>query len=121
AEIFGRLQERFPDHELAGKGGLRAGQAYMRAGENRRAIVAFKRVSSHEAYDGPDIRAQAMYWMGLCHENTGTAMAAYSQYKRLTYDFPESKWASYARGQLSQDSLLNIENDIEQQRLEEGR
>ena len=121
AEIFGRLQERFPDHELAGKGGLRAGQAYMRAGDNRRAIIAFKRVSSHEAYDGPEIRAQAMYWMGLCYENTKADMAAYSQYKRLTYDFPESKWASYARGQLSQDSLLNIESDIEQQRLEEGR
>jgi tetratricopeptide (TPR) repeat protein len=121
AEIFGRLQERFPDHELAGKGGLRAGQAYMRAGDHRNAIVAFKRVSGHDSYDGPTIRAQAMYWMGLCYENTKADMAAYSQYKRLSYDFPESKWASYARGQLSQDKLLNIETDIETKRLEEGR
>ena len=31
ARIFGRLQERFPDNELAGQAGLRAGNAYFRA------------------------------------------------------------------------------------------
>jgi len=121
AEIFGRLQERFPDHELAGKAGLRAGQAYMRAKENRDALNAFKRVFEHEAYDGPKIRAQAMYWAGMCYEPLGEAMAAYSIYKRLTYDFPESKWAAYARSQLSSDRLLNIELEIEEKRVEEGR
>ena len=121
AEIFARLQERFPDHELAGKGGLRAGQAYMRARENRDALNAFKRVFQYEAYDGPKIRSQAMYWAGMCYEALGEAMAAYSIYKRLTYDFPESKWASYARGQLSSDSLLTIELEIEEKRVEEGR
>ena len=83
--------------------------------------MAFKRVSDHKAYDGPGLRAQAMYWAGLCHENMGASMAAYSLYKRLTYDFPESKWASFARGQLSSDSLLNIEEDLETKRLKEGR
>ena len=48
-------------------------------------------------------------------------MAAYSIYKRLTYDFPESSWASYARAQLSQEGLLNLEDDLEIKRLEEGR
>jgi len=121
AEIFARLQERFPDHELAGKGGLRAGQAYMRSGENRDALNAFKRVFQYEAYDGPKIRAQAMYWAGMCYEAVGEEMAAYSIYKRLTYDFPESKWAAYARGQLSSDRLLTIELEIEEKRVEEGR
>jgi len=121
AEIFSRLQERFPDHELAGKGGLRAGQAYMRAGENRDALNAFKRVFEHEAYDGPKIRAQAMYWAGMCYEPLGEPMAAYSIYKRLTYDFPESKWAAYARSQLSSERLLDIELAIEEKRVEEGR
>jgi tetratricopeptide (TPR) repeat protein len=121
AEIFSRLQERFPDHELAGKGGLRAGQAYMRAGENRSALNAFKSVFEHEAYDGPKIRAQAMYWAGMCYEPLGEPMAAYSIYKRLTFDFPESKWASFARSQLSQDRLLNIELELEEKRVEEGR
>jgi outer membrane protein assembly factor BamD (BamD/ComL family) len=48
-------------------------------------------------------------------------MAAYSMYKRLTYDFPESKWAAYARGQLSQGKLQKLENELEIERLEEGR
>jgi len=121
ANIFARLQERFPDHELAGQAGLRAGQAFMRAGENRQALKAFLKVVDKENYDGPEIRAQAMYWAGMCYENLKEAMAAYSIYKRLTYDFPESKWASYARAQLSQEKLLNLENDLEIKRLEEGR
>jgi len=121
AEIFSRLQERFPDNELAGDGGLRAGQAYMRAGENRDAVNAFKRVFERESYDGPKIRAQAMYWAGLCYESLREEMAAYSIYKRLTYDFPESEWASYARSQLSSEKLLNIEVGIETKRVEEGR
>ncbi len=121
AEIFARLQERFPDHELAGQGGLKAGQAYMRAQATREALIAFKRVFEHESYDGPKIRAQAMYWAGLCYEALKEEMAAYSIYKRLTYDFPESEWASFARSQLSSERLLNIEVDIEEKRIEEGR
>jgi outer membrane protein assembly factor BamD (BamD/ComL family) len=47
-------------------------------------------------------------------------MAAYSIFKRLTYDFPESLWAAYARAQLSQENMLNLETDLEIKRLEEG-
>jgi len=121
ANIFARMQERFPDHDLAGKGGLYAGQAYMRAGANKDAVDAFLRVIKNEGYDGPEIRAQAMYWAGMCYESLKEPMAAYSIYKRLTYDFPESKWGSYARAQLSQEGLLNIENDLEIKRLEEKK
>jgi tetratricopeptide (TPR) repeat protein len=121
AEIFSRLQARFPDHELAGECGVRAGQAYMRGKENRAALNAFKRVFEHESYDGPKIRAQAMYWAGLCYESLREEMAAYSIYKRLTYDYPESEWAAFARSQLSSEKLLNIEVGIEEKRVEEGR
>jgi outer membrane protein assembly factor BamD (BamD/ComL family) len=121
ANIFSRLQERFPDHELAGKGGLYAGQAFMRAAQNRQAVAVFQRVINTESYDGPEIRAQAMYWAGMCYESLKEPMAAYSLYKRVTFDFPESKWASYARAQLSQESLLNLESEIETKRVEEGR
>ena len=121
ADIFGRLQRRFPDHSLAGKAGLRAGQAYMRADMMPEAIKAFNSVVNNESYDGKTLRSQAMYWVGMCYENVRQAMAAYSVYKRLTYDFPESKWASYARAQLSQEHLLNLEIGLEEQRVEEGR
>ena len=118
AQIFGRLQERFPSDELAGQAGLRCGQAYMRAGKKPEAVAAFQRVIDEESYDGPEIRAQAIYWMGMCYLDLREQMAAYSAFKRLTYDFPESKWAAYARGQLSQESLLNLESKLELERLE---
>ena len=44
-------------------------------------------------------------------------MSAYSIYKRLTYDFPETDWAKYARGQLSQPGMLNLEMKLEEERL----
>jgi len=118
ANIFGRLQLRFPGHEHAGKAGLKAGQAYMRAGETRDALATFRRVVANEGYDGKTVRSQAMYWIGMCYQKLNDQMAAFSIYKRLTYDFPESKWASYANGQLQQESLLKIGDEIEMKQLE---
>jgi outer membrane protein assembly factor BamD (BamD/ComL family) len=120
ASIFGRLQQRFPSNELAGPAGLRAGQAYMRAGKNAEAVDAFQRVITEEGYDGPKVRAQAMYWVGMCYQDLRQEMAAYSIFKRLTYDFPESEWAAYARAQLSTDRLLKLETELELERLEAG-
>ncbi len=118
AQIFGRLQERFPSDSLAGQAGLRAGQAYMRAAKHQEAIDAFQRVIAEQGYDGKTIRAQAMYWAGMSYQALRQPMAAYSMFKRLTYDFPESEWAAFARGQLSQQSLLDLENKLELERLE---
>lgn len=118
ASIFSRLQERFPGNKLAGPAGLRAGQAYMRAGHNQDAIQTFNKVIREDSYDGPEVRAQAMYWVGMCYQQLQEEMAAYSHFKRLTYDFPESKWASYARAQLSQGRLLRLESQLEIERLE---
>lgn len=121
ASIFGRLQQRFPGNDLAGQAGLRAGQAYMRAEKRPEAVDAFRRVIDEESYDGPKVRAQAMYWLGMCYQELRQEMAAYSTFKRLTYDFPESEWAAYARGQLSSERLLKLETELELERLEEGR
>ena len=118
ASIFGRLQQRFPTDPLSGQAGIRAGQAYMRANKNQEAVDAFQRVLAEPSYDGVTIRAQAMYWTGMCYQNLRQPMAAYSSFKRLTYDFPESEWAAFARAQLSQESMLNLESDLELQRLE---
>ena len=54
----------------------------------------------------------------MCYQDLRQQMAAYSTFKRLTYDFPESKWASYARAQLSQEALLKLETQLELERLE---
>lgn len=121
AQIFGRLQQRFPSDPLAGKAGVSAGEAYMRAGKNEEALAAFLRVVNDQGYDGKTLRSRGMYWAGMCYQKLKREMAAYSIYKRLTYDFPESIWAAYARGQLSTGSLQKLENELEIDRLEDGR
>ena len=118
ARIFGRLQERFPTDPLAGQAGLRAGQSFMRAAKHQEAVDAFKRVIAEPSYDGVTIRAQAMYWSGMSYQALRQPMAAYSHFKRLTYDFPESEWAAFARGQLSQEGMLDLEDNLEMERLE---
>ena len=121
AQIFERLQQRFPSDELAGKAGLRAGQIYMRAEDFRSALTALKAIIDNESYDGVTLRSEAMYWAGRCYQSTNQTLLAYAMFKRITYDFPESNWAGYARAQLSTDAMLNLDRKLEIERLEEGR
>ena len=116
AKIFERLRERFPDNALAGQAGLRSGQAYMRAGKTKDALDAFIAVTNEEGFD-KEVRSASMYWAGMCYQTLRNTMSAYSIYKRLTYDFPETDWAKYARGQLSQPGMLNLEMKLEEERL----
>jgi TolA-binding protein len=120
AQIFGRLQERFPGDDLAPKAGLRSGQTYMRANAHQQAILALKRVIDNEGYDGPTVRSEAMYWAAKSCQKLREQMTAYALYKRLTYDFPESKWAAYARGELSEEAMIRLEEKLEIDRLEQG-
>jgi TolA-binding protein len=121
AQIFERLQQRFPSHALAGTAGLRAGQIYMRAEDLSAAVQALENVFNTESYDGPTLRAEAMYWAGRCRVMQREELIAYSLFKRITYDFPESKWAAYARSQLSSERMLNLDQKLEIERLEAGQ
>jgi TolA-binding protein len=110
AITFDKVQQRFPDHNLAGLAALRSAQNYMRIKQYEKAITIFKRVSDNKAYDGGDIRAQAFYWMGLSYERMpvgddqareAALLSAYQAYRRLIVVFPDSKWAKFARGRLA--------------------
>jgi len=128
ATVFGKLQSRFPADPLAGLAGLRSAQNYMRAGDYQTAIEAFEVVVDNETYDGRDIRAQAMYWKGLSHERVAAVSrrgedfaTAYQTYRRITFDFPDSTWAKYARGRLADPAFAKIiamENEAREQLLE---
>lgn len=64
----------------------------------------------------PELKAEAMYWRGDTYlrkieamEGRGDptdAAEAYRTFKRLTWDYPETKWAKYARGRLAQEESL---------------
>ena len=134
AMVFAKLQERFPDDPLAGNAGLRAAQNLMRAHQYGAAIDQFRIVIEREDYDDNSVRAQAMYWSGLAYERAvslmsldnyrgrGTGMQeAYELYRRVTFDFSDSKWAKYSRGRLADPAFASIiekENLARQQMIE---
>ena len=129
AIIYGKLQERFPDHKLAGLAGLASAQNYMRAHQYEKAISGFVKVVDTEEYDDTSIRAQALFWCGLSYERIvasaganyklsgASQQEAYETYRRVTFDFPDSKWAKMARGRLADAAFAKI-IEVEDQKRE---
>jgi outer membrane protein assembly factor BamD (BamD/ComL family) len=116
AQVFGRLALRFPDHRLAGKATVLSGQCYMRAEQYGRAIEAFTRVIEAKQA-APDLVAEAMYWCGDSHikvQAPESMVSAYRIFKKLTWDYPESVWAKYARGRLSEEAMSRIDAEAAQ-------
>ena len=129
ARVFEKLRERFPDDPLAALAGVRAGQNYMRAHQYDRAVMAFEPLIDNESYDGPSIRAQAMYWSAYSRELWPVAEqdwdtrgknigGAFKLYQRIKFDFPDSIWAKRARGRLADPAFAKI---IEQDQLDRKR
>jgi tetratricopeptide (TPR) repeat protein len=119
ARVFEKLHERFPEDPLAPLAGLRAGQNYMRAHQYDRAVKSFEKLIDVESYDGPTLRAQAMYWGAYARElwpvpegnwkARGDLMGtAYKFYRRITFEYPDSIWAKRARGRLADPAFASI-------------
>jgi TolA-binding protein len=108
AQVFGRLAVRFPDHRLAGKTTVLSAQCYMRAEDMDEAIGVFKKVIESKKAEG-DLIAQSMYWCGDCYMKKMDYTNAYRMFKKVTWDYPESTWAKYARGRLTEETLAAVE------------
>lgn len=117
-KIFGNFQQRNPDHELAAKALFLSAQSYMKGAEERKAVLEGRydtkatgwlqdSIAKFEkliaTYDDKDLRSESMYWLGDCYVKNQDMKNAYITLKRLTWDYPESKWAKFARGQLVQN------------------
>jgi outer membrane protein assembly factor BamD (BamD/ComL family) len=89
----------------------------MRAEDFAKAVNVFK-IVTEDANADKEARAEAMYWCGDSYMKLGTAttkggpaiqgdpmVEAYRMFKRLTWDYPESKWAKFARGRLTEPAL----------------
>jgi len=114
AQVFGRLSERFPDHKLAGKTMVLSGQCYMRAEDYEKAVAVFKKVIDAKKAD-PDLLAEAMYWCGDAYvkgkQDQESMVNAYRMFKKLTWDYPETVWAKYARGRLTEEAMAKMETE----------
>jgi TolA-binding protein len=112
AQVFSRLSVRFPDHQLAGKTIVLSAQCWIRAEELDQAIAVFGSVIEAKKASS-DLIAQSMYWSGDCYIKKKDYVNAYRMLKKLTWDYPETTWAKYARGRLSEAALASIEANEE--------
>jgi len=120
-KIFSNFHDNHPEHELAAKALFLSGQSYMKGAEERKqeldgrydvkaeewleaAIERFEQLA--ETYDNKDLRSESMYWQADCHMKLRDMKGAYLTFKKLTWDYPESKWAKFARGQLVQNAAV---------------
>jgi outer membrane protein assembly factor BamD (BamD/ComL family) len=108
AQVLGRLGQRFPDHPLAGKSTVISAQCYLRAMDYASAIAIYNKIVEEGKLD-KDLIAQAMYWGGDSYVKMQDLPNAYRYFKRVTLDYPESKWAAHARGRLAEESMSSID------------
>ncbi len=113
-KVFLKFQQNNPHHEKAPKALFLSAQCACKNQDYTLAVKTFQMLID-EYPDEKDLRAEAMYWKGdtlvLAHDNMG----AYRAFKKLTWDYPETKWAKIARGRLTEDVFINIaENEAEE-------
>ncbi|MDP6118050.1 MAG: tetratricopeptide repeat protein [Planctomycetota bacterium] len=110
-EVFGRLSSRFPTHKLAARTSVLSGQAYIQAEDYDKSIEILS--MSVKKYEDDKVACpEAMYWLADSYTRRAKQkdmVEAYRTFKKLTWDFPASKWAKYARGRLVEDKMAGIE------------
>ena len=116
--VAGRIFEKFhdnnPKHRLASKTLFLAGECYRLSERYKDAIDVFVRTG--KLYRGNKvIRAESLYWQGVCAREIKDYIMAYRALKRLTWDYPESERAADARKLLGTDELqFDVEEDSDQ-------
>jgi hypothetical protein len=84
----------------------------MRCEDYHQAIEVFGLVYSNPDYDGPGLRAQALYWAGMSYEKLFLSsqswydlLHANVHYEICRTMFSASEWAKHARGRLASGNL----------------
>jgi len=122
-EVSGRVFSQFhatnPEHPLAPRVLFLAAQSFLKGAEHemeqhpeRRTAQATEflglAASSFESlidqYDDPALVSESLYWAGDVYLRQGELRQAYMAFRRLTFDYPESRWARFARGRLAENA-----------------
>jgi TolA-binding protein len=106
AEVSKKFVERFPQHEWAERMLFRAAQCRFKADQFLKAADEFDLLV--ENYPRSTFRPDAIFWAGESLRSGGKLESAYRRYKRVTWDYPESEAAKFARGKLVTPEMVNI-------------
>mgnify|MGYP006299034791 FL=1 len=127
SRIFASFQKKSPDHRLAPKCLFLAAQCQMKLEDYMASAELLDRLV--EAYkDNKDLRAEAMYWQADSFYQAAKKAEeerhrggeeywreSYKAFKKLTWDYPESKWAKFARGRLAEEQLIEVDVDMREE------
>jgi TolA-binding protein len=109
AQIFHKFQQRNPTHALSSKALFLAAQCWYKMKDYGQAVKLFANLVD-EYTDDKEVREEAMYWLGDSYFNAKNYVKAYQSFKKLTWDYPEGRWAKIARGRLTDEAFARIED-----------
>jgi TolA-binding protein len=98
-EYFSRFLRAFPRHERVAEVDFKRGltlslqESFMEAGEHFR--------SFGQRHPGSDQIPAALYWAGDAYLKAGDATRSSEMFKRTIAEYPETKWAKFAKGRLA--------------------
>ncbi|MBF0243838.1 MAG: outer membrane protein assembly factor BamD [Planctomycetes bacterium] len=108
--IFSRFAEAHPNHEMAAKATFLSGEAAMMEKEYKTAILRFGKIMDRYSND-TQIMPLATYWIAEAYSKEKDYVRAYQNFKKLTWDYPESQWAKIARGRLTEAQFVKLKED----------
>ncbi|MDY5955485.1 MAG: outer membrane protein assembly factor BamD [Kiritimatiellia bacterium] len=126
AKIYASFRNRCPDHPQAAKALFMSGQCFVKRAEALAeerdekgnpppqnlivdnyagAIDSFESLlENYKGHSDKDLLAQTLYWLGDAYFRIQDYGKAYLSLKRCAFEYPESKWARYARGLLATEA-----------------
>jgi len=110
-KIFLNFQQRSPQHPLACKALFLSAQCHMKLEDYKESGRLFTLLVD-EYPDDKEVRSEAIYWLGDSYFKGNNFERAYQTFKKLTWDYPESKWAKIARGRLTEEALSRFDGQM---------
>ncbi|MDA0839855.1 MAG: tetratricopeptide repeat protein [Planctomycetota bacterium] len=98
--VFERFIDKFPDHSSVQKVSFKVGLSYILAERFTEGGDHFKGFVE-KFPESEDLKPAALYWAGDSYLKANDALKSYQMFKRCIWDYPESKWAKFARGRLT--------------------
>ncbi|MDA0838955.1 MAG: tetratricopeptide repeat protein [Planctomycetota bacterium] len=97
--VFDRFIEKYPDNDNVEKVYFKMGLAYILNEDFIQGGAHFK--AFIDKFPSGELTPAALYWSGDSYLKANNALFAYQMFKRCIWDYPESKWAKFARGRLT--------------------
>jgi hypothetical protein len=107
ARVFALIRARYPNDKLASRTAVLAAQCRMRAGDTDMALALFRDLT--KALDPEDENIPVcMYWAGDCYVRKQSYVNANWEFNHLIEWYPDSQWAKFARGRLTDEKLKAV-------------